>query len=270
MKTMCAVTLEIITEKPGSNAHSTPLLFVHGMYHGAWCWAEHFLPYFAQQGYVSHAVSLRGHGASEGHEKLKWTSIDDYVEDITRVVDQLERPPVLVGHSMGGIVVQKYLESHDVPAAVLLASGPPGGIHLGIVRVLRVIRKYPIATLKARLTMSLLPIVNDSDRLKTLFFSEDIPDEKLKKYFALIQDESLRAAMSIIYGKIRPELIKTPILVLGAANDFLVTSKDLRVTEKAYNTKAELFPDMAHDMMLETGWQTVADRILQWLKQQGI
>lgn len=263
------MNLEIITEEPASDAHATPILFVHGMYHGAWCW-EHFLPYFAQHGYVSHAVSLRGHGASEGREKLKWVSLDDYVEDVMSVVDTLDTQPVLVGHSMGGVVVQKYLESHHAPAAVLLASAPPGGLRFGILRVLRVVRKYPLATLKARLTLSLLPIVNEPSRYKTLFLSDDIPEENLNEYFARVQDESLRAVTEVIYGKVRTELIKTPILVLGAANDFLVSPKELEVTAQVYNTQAEIFPDMAHNMMLETHWQAVADRILTWFTEQGL
>jgi hypothetical protein len=45
------VNLETIKEEPASDARSTPILFVHGMWHAAWCWAEHFLPYFAQHGY---------------------------------------------------------------------------------------------------------------------------------------------------------------------------------------------------------------------------
>lgn len=263
------MNLELITETPESDAHSTPVLFVHGMYHGAWCW-ENFLPYFAQRGYVSHAMSLRGHGASEGYETLKWTSLSDYVEDVTQIVDTLDTPPVLVGHSMGGVVVQKYLESHQMPAAVLLASAPPGGVRLGILRVLRVVRRYPLATLKARLTLSLLPIVNEPEQFKTLFFSDDIPEEDLKKHFARVQDDSLRATTEVIYTKVNPALIKTPVLVLGAVNDFLASLKDLEVTEKAYNTRAEVFPGMAHNMMLESGWEAVADRIITWLIEKGL
>jgi len=67
------VNLETIKEEPVSDARSTPILFVHGMWHAAWCWAEHFLPYFAQHGYVSHALSLRGHGGSDMGNLTKTT-----------------------------------------------------------------------------------------------------------------------------------------------------------------------------------------------------
>ena len=93
--------LETIKEEPAFDARSTPVLFVHGMSHAAWCWAEHFLPYFAQHGYVSHALSLRGHGGSEGRQRLRWTPLADYVSDVAQVVDQLEKSPVLEkGHHL--------------------------------------------------------------------------------------------------------------------------------------------------------------------------
>ena len=103
--------LEVVTYEPKTGTRSTPLLFVHGAWHGAWCWAEYFLPYFAEHGYTSHALDLRGHGKSEGANRLRWTGITHYVSDVEHVVDQLDKAPVLIGHSMGGLVVQKYLES---------------------------------------------------------------------------------------------------------------------------------------------------------------
>ena len=71
-------------------------------------------------------------------------------------------------------------------------------------------------------------------------------------------------------GLPRPERVKTPILVLGAAGDRLVSTQKVDATARAYHTRAEIFPDMAHDMMLEAGWQAVADRILAWFYDRGL
>ena len=86
---LMAYDLEVIARECAGESDRPPLLFVHGAGHGAWCWA----------------------------------SIADYVSDVERVAADLPREPVLVGHSLGGLVVQKYLEAHEPPAAVLLA--PP-------------------------------------------------------------------------------------------------------------------------------------------------
>jgi len=42
--------LEVAVRRPVDSFRPNPLLFVHGYWHAAWCWTEHFLPYFAQQG----------------------------------------------------------------------------------------------------------------------------------------------------------------------------------------------------------------------------
>ncbi|MEH3142372.1 MAG: alpha/beta fold hydrolase [Mycobacterium kyogaense] len=106
----------------------TPLLFVHGAWHAAWCWDEHFLGWFADRGYRALALSLRGHGASGTDKPLNDCTFDDFEADVAAVAGDLGTPPVLIGHSMGGFVVQKYLETHDAPAAVLMASMPPAGL----------------------------------------------------------------------------------------------------------------------------------------------
>lgn len=114
--------LEILSKHPGESPHPTPLLFIHGMLHGAWCWNVHFLEYFAQHGFDAYAVNLRGHGDSEGRGTLRWTRIADYVDDVANAARQLPGPPVLIGHSMGGFVIQKYLEDCDAPGGVRLSS----------------------------------------------------------------------------------------------------------------------------------------------------
>jgi alpha-beta hydrolase superfamily lysophospholipase len=129
---------------------------------------------------------------------------------------------------------------------------------------------FPRETIKARVTLNLLPIVNEVTRYKTLFFSDNAPEEDLQSYVARVNDESLRAAAGIIYGRINPELISTPILVLGAENDFLVSPKEIEATGRVYKTTPKVFPDMAHNMMLETNWQDVADYMITWLKNKGL
>ena len=113
--------LEVLARAPQTAAHPVPLLFVHGAYTAAWCWDEHFLPWFARAGYSSYAVSLSGHGNSRQRDSLDSYSINDYVDDLSQVISAMPAPPVLIGHSMGGIVVQKYLERAAVPGAVLMA-----------------------------------------------------------------------------------------------------------------------------------------------------
>ncbi len=258
--------LEMISKYPSSSAHPTPLLFIHGTLFTASCWDAHFLDYFAQHGFASHAVNLRGHGKSEGREKLRWTRIADFVEDVTNVVRQLPSPPVLIGHSMGGFIIQKYLEDHDAPAAVLLSSPSPAGL---LPTAIRIARRHPLVFAKVNLTLSLLPLVAAPQLVREVFFSEDLPDEQFLDYWKQMQDDSFRAFLDMVALDLpKPTKVKTPLLVLGAARDHMIGAREIDATGRAYNTQPEIIEDVAHNSMQELRWQKVAERILDWLKEQ--
>jgi pimeloyl-ACP methyl ester carboxylesterase len=262
------MNLEIISKQPASSPHPSPLLFVHGAWHGAWCWTEHFLDYFAAHGYAAHALSLRGHGGSPGRDRLRWSSISDYVADVAQVASQLSKPPVFIGHSLGGAVIQKYLETHSAPAAVLLASVPPAG---ALATTLRIARRHPIEFIKTNILLSLYPLVGTPKLTRESLFSPSMSDDKVLSYFALIQDEAYRAFLDIVaFNLPKPKRVHSPVLVMGAVNDTVFYPYEIEATARAYGTQAVIFPDMAHDMMLEKGWQSVADRIIAWLSEKGI
>lgn len=101
--------LELLRCGPKPNGRP-PLLFLHGAFAGAWCWAEHFLPYFAGRGFCCYTLSVRGHGASEGRAALAMHGVGDYVDDLAEAIAHIGQDPVVIGHSMGGLVKQKYLE----------------------------------------------------------------------------------------------------------------------------------------------------------------
>lgn len=258
--------LEIISKYPARRQYPTPLLFIHGTLHTASCWDVHFLDYFAQQGYAAHALNLRGHGKSEGREKLRWTRIADFVEDVENAVQQLPSAPILIGHSMGGFIIQHYLEGHDAPAAVLLSSPSPAGL---LPTAIRTARRQPWVFAKIGLTMSLKPMLATPEFVGEAFFSEDLPNELLLKYWKQTQDDSFMAFLDMVALDLpRPAKVKTPLLILGAGRDNMIAPKEVEATARAYHTTAEIIPDVAHNSMLELGWQSVADRMLLWLKDR--
>jgi len=260
------MNLETLSRTPASPTHATPLLFIHGMWHGAWCWDETFLPFFADNGYRATALSLRGHAGSEG--KIRGSRIADYVADVEQVARTFETPPVLIGHSMGGFIVQKYLETHNAPAGVLLASNPHFGLWPGLGRVTL---HNPLVTLKCILQWRLYPVVQNPNDARWTLFSADMPEEQLTKYHAQMNDESLRMFLDLLgLNLAHPKRVKTPLLVLGAEKDTVIAPRDVHDTARAYGVKAEIFPNMAHDMMLEAGWKSVAERILHWLQEKRI
>ena len=244
--------LEVIDKGCVSGSHPVPLLFVHGAWHAAWCWDEYFLSFFADKGYRALAVSLRGHGGSPTYKPLRACSVADYVEDVGSVADSLPTRPVVIGHSMGGFIVQKYLESHDAPAGVLMASMPPQG-NLG--SGLRWIRRHPWHFTKMSITGKALAYISTPQLARERFFSAQTPDSQVLYYAARLQEESTRIGIDcLVLSLPRPKRVTTPLLVLGAHDDGAHTRKEVRATARAYRTEAEFFPNMGHNMMLEPGW----------------
>jgi pimeloyl-ACP methyl ester carboxylesterase len=257
--------LEIISKYPVENQHPIPLLFIHGTFHGASCWDVHFLDYFAEHGYASHAVDLRGHGTSEGRENLRWTRIADFVEDVANTVEQLPSPPILIGHSMGGFIIQKYLEDHTAPAAVLLSSPSPAGL---LPTAIKNARRHPLIFARVNLSLSLLPLVATPALVREAFFSQDVPEEKMQAYWKLTQDDSFMAFLDMVGLDLpKPDRVKTPLLILGAERDNMISPREIEATARAYNTQAQIVPGVAHNSMLELRWQSVADRILTWMNE---
>jgi pimeloyl-ACP methyl ester carboxylesterase len=260
--------LEIISEKPASTPRPVPLLFVHGMGLGAWCWSEHFLPYFSRHGYEAHALSLRGHGGSQRCDDMRWLSLKDYLADVEEAVSHLGRPPVLVGHSMGGRVVQEYLERQRPAAAVLMASVPPTGLFGA---TWRIFRRQPVDAIKGSLMMNMKPIVETPHKFRELVFSSDVPDEVVSSCYARLNEDSYRVYLEMLVPNLKKkEPADIPMLVLGAGKDMIMSEKDVHKTGRRYGVAAEIFPDMPHGMMLEDGCLKVADRIISWLDSHGI
>ena len=261
------MNLELISRKPDAESYKTPLLFVHGAWHAAWCWDDHFLSYFTANGFTVHALSFRNHGNSQSKGSLRWRSGAECVADVAQIVEQLGTAPVLIGHSLGGYVVQKYLEKSTVPAAVLLASVPSRG---GLGATIRIAGRHPVAFLKTNLQLRLWPLVETRALAHEAFFSSSMSAEQVEAYFLKIQDESYRAFLDLLALNLpRPSKnTKVPMLVLGGADDKIFTPNEVRATARTYKADLEIFPNMAHDMMLEAGWQKVADRIIAWLRSK--
>ncbi|MFI5511503.1 alpha/beta hydrolase [Mycobacterium sp. NPDC051804] len=260
--------LELIDKGRGSTEHPVPLLFVHGGWHAAWCWNDHFLDFFAENGFRAVAVSLRGHGNSVTEQHLNTCTISDYVDDVRAAADLLDGPPVVIGHSMGGYVVQQYLSTCDAPAGVLMASAPPHGVREASIRMMR---RHPWAVFKSNTFGSTHDVVRTPRLVRGHLFCRQTPQNIVDKCMARLQPESALAMRQMLTrDRVRADAVSAPLLVLGASEDGAFIPEEVAATARAYRTNAEFFPGMGHNMMLEPDWQAVAQRILSWLGEQGL
>ncbi|MEF8724886.1 MAG: alpha/beta hydrolase [Candidatus Accumulibacter delftensis] len=241
-----------------------PLIFVHGGYATARCWDEYFLPYFDHRGFDCHALDLSGHGDSEGRERLDRFGIDDYVEDLTKVAQELPEPAIVIGHSMGTVVVERFLEQNTARAAILMAPVPPGGI-LG-------------ASMKMALTQpaffseQLRPAGGEQSArtMRSVYYSRETEIDDLMRFAGFFQSESRRAILDLSLlamriGRRRPAL---PVLVVGGAADAVFEPALLSLTAARWQAEEAVIPRAGHTLMLDAHWQAAADTIADWLDRQ--
>lgn len=267
-------TLEILVHSPPKPISKTPLLFVHGAFTSAWCWEANYLPFFAAAGFEVHAVSLSGHGKSRARAQLDSLSIADYVNDVREAAAAMPAAPVLIGHSMGGFVVQKYLEQYAAPAAVLMCSVPPQGLMSTAVNLM-----LSRPNLLIELNRMMAGSRDSMDSLREAMFAQPISFDAMRRVYLHAQPESHRALWDMTLfnipspSKIRKNLGsgaagKLPLLVTGTALDQLIPISSIDMTARTYDTEQKIFQGIGHGLMLERDWQKPAGHILAWLQRQ--
>jgi non-heme chloroperoxidase len=163
---------------------------------------------------------------------------------------------------MGGMVAQKYLESHEAPAVALLASVPPQGLWAAALG---------LAFQKPGLMRDLNRLLDGSqvalDTLREAMFAQPVGDDDLARYYRRMQPESHRAIwdMTLFNLPFRSRMRVPPLLVLGGEHDHLIPTSQVEMTARSYGVEAEIFSGMGHGLMLERDWERVANSILSWL-----
>lgn len=262
LKTQMIEGLEVFSCLPAKKTNRPPVLFVHGAFAGGWMWTETFMPFLAKAGYPCYALSLRGHGGSNGGDQIDWHSINDFVADVNTVVNWLGTPPVLVGHSMGGFVVQKYLEHHQVPGAALVCSVPPQGL---------IAAQFHLMFQKPQLFMDINSIMSgnypDTEILKEALFAGEIDPTMLAAWLDRMQPESHRALwdMSMFNLPNLHAMHRPPMLILGAELDVLVPAFLVQATAHTYGLPVHIFRNMGHAVTHEKEWPLVAAMLRDWL-----
>lgn len=252
-----------ILSKPG-RGNKPPVILVHGAWHGAWCWQGNFLEGFAGAGHDCHAPDLRGHGDSPAVKAMRWNSISDYANDVQRVVEACDRPPFLVGHSMGGYIVQ-HIMARDLPiaGACLLASAPAQGV---LRTALHILRTQPLVFAKMNLKLSLFPLVADPATAYRLFVEPDADDAIKQMLGERLGDESYRAFLDML-GLNRPAKPRNPVpvLVIGGETDAIFSVKEQTDLAARFDAPCHILPNTPHNIMMSRQRDQAARLVLDWM-----
>jgi non-heme chloroperoxidase len=260
--------LEILAQPAAkTRTRGVPLLFVHGGYCDAWCWRPFFMPWFAARGHDAYAVSLRGHGGSDGHETLFGASVDDYAADVLRAVRDIGGEPVLIGHSMGAAVIERILERHPMRAAALLAPVPPSGLVAVAARMMT--RRPDYLVQMARFDRDDMA-ADVLAALRPFYFTDDMDATLLREAGRHLWPESSRALfdLSVRMPPMR-RVPPPPLFVLGAADDAICPPTDVKETARNHGVEPAIVDGLAHMLMLVPGWERAAAPLARWIDNLG-
>ena len=251
---------------------SKTIVMIHGMWGGAWYW-ERFSDFFTNRGYDCVVPTLRHHDAEPGTQPepaLGGTGLLDYAGDLDELIQDLGEKPIIMGHSMGGLLTQILGSRGLARALVLMTPAPPYGI-----MALRpsVIRSFWSAL--TRWEFWKRPHRPTFDEAVYAMLHLLPPEEKRATYDRFVH-EAGRAAAEIGFwmfdrkkaAQVDEEKIEVPMLIIGGSQDRITPATVTRNIADKYASVATYreFPGHAHWIMAEPGWDEVAEYVSGWLE----
>jgi pimeloyl-ACP methyl ester carboxylesterase len=248
---------------PESIIYPYPLIFIHGAWHDSFYWHT-ITDDLCKKGWEIYAIDLPGHGSDRVNRKLNLICFRDYLFHLELVLSDIGKKVILVGHSMGGMVVQKYLQKNSCVAAILMAPVP----HFGVFNlVLNAIRKFPFVVLRAFLSGNLFYMINTLDKADYWLYNDEMTLEQKKMYFEHLQNESFLAFFTLLLPKLNKKNCgRISILLMAAENDKLFSIADQKATADFHKAKFVVIPNSSHNMMLSSSIET-AQEMTNWLIQ---
>lgn len=258
------MNLELLYEPAQSTKKATKLLFIHGICTGAWIWQPHFLRFFASLGYDSYALSLRGHGKSDGREAIRHFSLADFTDDVGWALNTIGGPTVLIGYSLGGGVVQHFIQrGGEAAGVVLLCSVPPHGLIRASAAMLASnprLANEMNSLLQHGLASANLTIIEDGLFVEPL---PEITEEFMRQMGDIAETASRQLVGWIPFAPFPWGMPK--LLVVGGEKDQFMPAADVRLTAIYYGARCVIVPNGAHAIMLDRNWRDAAQPIADWL-----
>lgn len=246
----------------------TPIVMVHGAFCGGWAF-ERFRTPFEAAGHAVVTPDLRGHGDGEPHAAVAGVSMADYAADITGLCTQLDSPPVLVGHSMGGLVAQLAARRAPLKALVLLSPSPPWGVaHATLEEAATAFGVQMLGPFAAG------PLEPDRD-LARRYSLDRLPKAEREAAVARLRPESAQAVRETLNWWLDPFMttslgpgpLGAPALVISGERDVVHSPATGRAVADRIGAEFRIAPGMSHWLIGEPGWAHIADQALDWISE---
>jgi pimeloyl-ACP methyl ester carboxylesterase len=264
-------------------ASKTPVVFIHGLWLHATSWAP-WEGFFSEAGYECVAPGWPGDlptvdEARANPDAVANKGIDDVTEHYASVIKSLEGPPILIGHSFGGMIVEKLL-GEDVGAA---------GVAIDAAQIKGVL-PLPLSSLKSTLPVFKNPankhksVTLTSEQFRYSFGNAVTPEESgdlYDKWAVPSPGRPLFEAAAANFSLHSPDKVETknsergPLLLIMGGQDHTVPEAITKSTLKQYKHSSAVtdlveFEDRGHSLTIDHGWREIAQASLEWLQKQGL
>lgn len=246
---------------------TSPIIMVHGAFCGGWVFEEFSRP-FEDAGHTVLAPDLAGHEPGAKRQAVAGQSMSAYARAVAELCSAQAEPPVLIGHSLGGLVCQLAAARADIAGMILLAPSPPWGIHGSSLE--EAISAVSLFALGPYWAMAVDP---DYPAARRYLFAR-LPRADRRATFARMTAESGRALWETLNWWLDPftttmvtrASARAPVLSIAGGLDAIHPSATVEATSRRIGGTTITMPSMGHWLPGEPGWEEVAATCLGWVE----
>jgi len=244
-------------------------MMIHGAFCGPWS-LDGLKRKFKEAGYAVTTPCLRFHDQKPPPTALGTTGLGEFAADLEDEIRALGASPILLGHSMGGLLAQQLAARLDVRALILLAPSAPWGtppttlFEIGAAQAMHLNPGYWNKVLEPNRDVAL---AHSLDKL---------PKHMRDEVYGRLVPESGRATFEILNwgldlnhaSGVEAEKVTAPLLFLTGSEDRINPPSTVTRIAALYGARAtnEVLQGMGHWLIGEPGWEKLADRALVWLE----
>lgn len=246
------------------------ILLVHGAWAGPWVWGP-WAAYLASEGWALRSLTLPGHAPGDEDPSF---GLADYARYVEGSIDRAEKT-ILIGHSMGGWLCLKAMESRKVAASVLVAPLPIGGVPARTRSALT--RMDPWGGFRSTVLGKPAPVPSE-EIVRAINFLSGTPDAVVRRFRAQMMPESGPAIRQMAWNRWTGPRINakrlaetqrgTPHLLFTSPDDFFFRPEELASTVSALGAEMDPRPGFPHCMMEVDEDRALVQRVDRWLRDR--
>ena len=224
------------------------LYFVHGLNGSPKEWKV-FVDFFTKNGFECEAIDLKT------GMNLRRTHFNDYVEKVGSIVSNED---ILIGHSMGGLIVQKVAEGYSLKAGVCICPAPPTGIRMKTIPWWRQVRYLPFMLFG-------IPFKPSFGLVKDVFLT-GWDEAKQREVYERLQKQSSHVSFEVMKQKIpvNEKMINAPLYFIGRKQDVTIPVDVVKKVAKKYDAEYSM---VSGNHYIFFDWQKIAEKILSFIQQ---